>query len=56
MCRPLIREPHLVNRWKSGDISKAACISCNGCFEAAAEGNGVYCMVDKKLREKREDA
>ncbi|MFH1115767.1 MAG: NADH:flavin oxidoreductase [Pseudomonadota bacterium] len=56
MCRPFIREPHLINRWKSGDTSKAACISCNGCFEAAAEGNGVYCMVERKLREKRAEA
>jgi 2,4-dienoyl-CoA reductase-like NADH-dependent reductase (Old Yellow Enzyme family) len=56
MCRPLIREPHLINRWKSGDLTKATCISCNGCFEAAAEGNGVYCMVEKKLREKSEKA
>ncbi len=54
MCRPFIREPHLINRWKSGDLTKATCISCNGCFEAAAEGNGVYCMVEKKLKEKRE--
>lgn len=54
MCRPFIREPHLVNRWRRGDLTKATCISCNGCFEAAAEGNGVYCVVEKKLREKRE--
>jgi len=56
MCRPFIREPHLINRWKSGDLTKATCISCNGCFEAATEGNGVYCVVEKKLREKREKA
>lgn len=32
MCRPLISEPNLVNRWKSGDLSKTRCISCNGCL------------------------
>lgn len=53
MCRPFIREPGLVNRWKSGDLKKAACISCNGCFETAAEGNGVYCKVEKKLAEQK---
>jgi 2,4-dienoyl-CoA reductase-like NADH-dependent reductase (Old Yellow Enzyme family) len=33
LCRPLIREPHLIKRWKSGDPEKAACVSCNQCFE-----------------------
>lgn len=32
MCRPLISEPNLVNRFKSGDLSKAICISCYGCL------------------------
>ncbi|MDR3353746.1 MAG: NADH:flavin oxidoreductase [Synergistaceae bacterium] len=31
LCRPLVREPALSNRWKS-DRTKAACISCNRCF------------------------
>jgi len=31
LCRPFIREPDLVNRWKLGDRKKADCISCNGC-------------------------
>lgn len=31
MCRPLIREPELVKRWKNGDLEKAKCISCNKC-------------------------
>jgi 2,4-dienoyl-CoA reductase-like NADH-dependent reductase (Old Yellow Enzyme family) len=33
MCRPFIREPELVKRWKDGDLTKAKCISCNKCFE-----------------------
>ena len=31
LCRPFIREPDLVNKWKRGDRKKADCISCNGC-------------------------
>jgi 2,4-dienoyl-CoA reductase-like NADH-dependent reductase (Old Yellow Enzyme family) len=31
LCRPLIREPDLANRWKRGDRRKADCISCGGC-------------------------
>ena len=33
LSRPLIREPNLPNRWKSGDIRPAACISCNACYK-----------------------
>jgi 2,4-dienoyl-CoA reductase-like NADH-dependent reductase (Old Yellow Enzyme family) len=33
LCRPLIREPNLVNRWKS-DRSEASCVSCNKCFKS----------------------
>jgi 2,4-dienoyl-CoA reductase-like NADH-dependent reductase (Old Yellow Enzyme family) len=54
MCRPFIREPHLMNRWKSGDLKKATCISCNGCFETTLEGNGVICKIERQLMEKRE--
>jgi 2,4-dienoyl-CoA reductase-like NADH-dependent reductase (Old Yellow Enzyme family) len=30
--RPLIRDPNLVNRLKSGEIEKVGCVSCNQCF------------------------
>ncbi len=30
LCRPFIREPGIVNDWKSGNYHKATCISCNG--------------------------
>lgn len=33
LCRPFIREPDLVNKWKQGDRKKADCISCNGCLK-----------------------
>ena len=32
MSRPLIREPDLISRWKSGDRRRAACKSDNLCF------------------------
>jgi len=35
LCRPLIREPDLVNRWQSGDTRKSECISDNACVFAA---------------------
>lgn len=52
--RPLIREPGLVNRWKSGDLKKAACISDNQCFEPARKGKGIYCLTAE--REKQRDS
>lgn len=33
MCRPLIREPDLPNRWKTQNVP-AACCSCNRCFSS----------------------
>jgi 2,4-dienoyl-CoA reductase-like NADH-dependent reductase (Old Yellow Enzyme family) len=47
LCRPLIREPDLVNRWKSGDTRKATCISENACFPPAREGQGIHCVHEK---------
>jgi hypothetical protein len=44
MCRPFIREPDLVNRWKAGDLRKATCISCNNCVQIAQQGKGVSCV------------
>lgn len=54
LSRPLIREPHLVNRWKSGDLRTATCISCNACFRPARKGEGLYCVVEKCMRENSE--
>jgi 2,4-dienoyl-CoA reductase-like NADH-dependent reductase (Old Yellow Enzyme family) len=52
MCRPFIREPGLIKRWKSGDLRKASCLSDNLCFGPAMAGEGIYCVVEKKEREK----
>jgi len=46
--RPLIREPGLVNRWKSGDRRTALCISDNGCFKPGFEGKGVCCTIEAR--------
>jgi 2,4-dienoyl-CoA reductase-like NADH-dependent reductase (Old Yellow Enzyme family) len=53
MSRPFIREPGLVKRWASGDRSKARCLSDNQCFEPGRAGEGVYCVTEKKEKEKR---
>jgi len=48
MSRPFIREPALINRWKAGDLRRAACISVNKCFGPAMKGEGLYCPVDRR--------
>jgi len=53
LCRPLIREPHLIRRWQSADTSRANCISCNQCFSPARSGEGVHCVAAEKLRRKQ---
>jgi 2,4-dienoyl-CoA reductase-like NADH-dependent reductase (Old Yellow Enzyme family) len=52
MSRPFIREPGLINRWKSGDLGRATCLSDSKCFVPIRNGEGVYCVVEKKLRHK----
>jgi 2,4-dienoyl-CoA reductase-like NADH-dependent reductase (Old Yellow Enzyme family) len=52
MARPLIREPDLPKRWQGGDRSPAKCISCNSCFKPGLEEGGIYCVIEKKEREK----
>ena len=48
MSRPFIREPDLVSRWEKGNLTKAACISCNGCLRLIMEGKQVRCVVIDK--------
>jgi len=48
MCRPLIYEPDLPNRWKRGDISPAKCTSCSSCLVVMRKGP-VYCVTKKNL-------
>lgn len=48
LCRPLIREPHLVKRWREGDRSRARCVSCEGCRKPAASGEGLRCVLESQ--------
>lgn len=48
MSRPFIREPSLIKRWLDEDLSKATCISCNGCFETGLKGLGISCKIDRE--------
>ena len=50
MCRPLIREPDLINRWKSGDLRKSTCDSDNLCFGPAQKGEGIYCVTEERQK------
>ena len=49
ICRPLIREPDLIRRWKTGDRRPADCISCGKCFNVDEAGKmHIYCSQLKK--------
>jgi 2,4-dienoyl-CoA reductase-like NADH-dependent reductase (Old Yellow Enzyme family) len=52
MSRPFIREPDLINRWKTGDLRKAACVSDNQCFGPGMKGDGIYCVTEERERQK----
>jgi 2,4-dienoyl-CoA reductase-like NADH-dependent reductase (Old Yellow Enzyme family) len=52
VCRPLIREPNLFKRWKSGDTRKASCVSCNLCRGPLGEGKGLYCVIEEQSHNK----
>lgn len=54
--RPFIREPNLINRWKSGNTAKAKCISCNGCFESGMQGQGISCKIERMLKENKQQS
>lgn len=53
MCRPFIREPNLIARWRDGDLRDATCISDTSCFGVIAAGKGFYCPVARKEQESR---
>lgn len=44
VCRPLIREPDIINAWKRGERHRAKCISCNKCLEATKQDKPVRCI------------
>ena len=47
LCRPLIREPGIINAWKGGERHRAKCISCNGCLGALISEEPMYCTQEK---------
>jgi 2,4-dienoyl-CoA reductase-like NADH-dependent reductase (Old Yellow Enzyme family) len=50
LCRPFIRQPGLVNAWKSGRRDRATCISCNKCLEVLKNGENTRCIQEEKER------
>ena len=52
MSRPFVREPNLIQRWADGDLEKSKCLSDNQCFDPIMAGEGIYCVAEKKNREK----
>jgi len=54
LSRPLIREPNLIRRWKSGDTRKSECLSDNLCFKPIRAGKGMYCYAEEVMRGRRE--
>lgn len=43
LSRPLLCEPDLVGRWRSGARRGSRCRSCNECFYGGLRGEGVVC-------------
>ena len=48
LSRPLIRQPDLINKWKTHNHHKATCISCNKCFEALLKRESLRCVQQEK--------
>ena len=46
MCRPFIREPYLIQRWKNGDVSPSRCISCDRCFKIYVDQEPIRCALN----------
>lgn len=44
LCRPLICESDLINRWQCGDLKPARCVSCNKCFRTG----GTSCVFNRR--------
>lgn len=47
LCRPLIKDPHIINAWKSGSRVRADCISCNKCYERLVKGQTLHCALNE---------
>jgi len=51
MCRPFIREPRLVARWRRGDRASAKCISCSRCMPVSRSGRRMRCAQNGLMDE-----
>jgi len=47
LCRPLIREPDIINEWKKGNFRRSTCTSCNKCLEVLEKEIGLHCVLKK---------
>ncbi|MCD4688307.1 MAG: NADH:flavin oxidoreductase, partial [Desulfuromonadaceae bacterium] len=45
LCRPLIRESHLIKRWAADDQEPSGCQSENACFGPIFAGQGISCVL-----------
>jgi 2,4-dienoyl-CoA reductase-like NADH-dependent reductase (Old Yellow Enzyme family) len=45
ICRPLITEPGIINRWAGGDTSRSRCICCYKCIDSGKEA---WCILDRR--------
>ncbi|OIQ48942.1 NADH oxidase [Pseudodesulfovibrio hydrargyri] len=52
LSRPLIRQPDLIRRWKRDHHEMPACLACNGCFQSAADGRGLRCILEERKRDR----
>jgi 2,4-dienoyl-CoA reductase-like NADH-dependent reductase (Old Yellow Enzyme family) len=52
MCRPFIREPQFVKRWKEGDRKKVTCVSCGKCADHVFL-KPMRCYVEEAKKRKR---
>jgi 2,4-dienoyl-CoA reductase-like NADH-dependent reductase (Old Yellow Enzyme family) len=43
MCRPFIKDPNVVNKFKNKEIERVSCVSCNKCFAGVANNLPVAC-------------
>ncbi len=48
LCRPLIREPALIQRWRNGEVASSPCRRCNACFRPILTGRGVFCPIAER--------
>jgi 2,4-dienoyl-CoA reductase-like NADH-dependent reductase (Old Yellow Enzyme family) len=50
LSRPLIRDPDLIASWSAFKERKAACISCNGCYDLILTGAKLACVVEGRKK------